>query len=256
MGLRKASKRVAVEVLALDAGGSCSSGTWRVGRLDVGGGRRVAGAQRARRRRARRRRDRASQPGEPRRRCRGTGRADRSRRRRRRPPSAGPRAGRTVFSTATRRPLRRRSSILSRAKLSGTPCAAVGHLADDREHGALDGLLDGAVGGVAPRRSARALNSRRTERVRARPTTSQAPRTICERITPELPRAPMSEPLVIAAATTAGCRPRSRAASSSTMARRSGQVRARVAVGDRVHVEVVDRTAAPPRGRRGRRRRP
>ena len=50
------------------------------------------------------------------------------------------------------------------------------------------------------------------------PQTSQMPRTIWERMTPELPRAPMSEPLVTAAATD-GMSVTSLCSSSSTTAR-------------------------------------
>ena len=87
------------------------------------------------------------------------------------------------------------------------------------------------------------------------PSTSAKPRTICDRITPELPRAPIS------AARAISCASRSRSCSSSCLERlddrahRQRQVRARVAVRDRVDVQVVDPPAArlDRGGRRARR---
>ena len=103
----------------------------------------------------------------------------------------------------------------------------LGHLADRRQHRPLDRLLDRAVGGVA-RRAERAR-----EVVASRRATSVAPRTICDRITPELPRAPIS-----AARETSSARPaRSSGPSSSQRlddrAHGQRQVRAGVAVGHR-----------------------
>ena len=136
-------------------------------------------------------------------------------------------------------------------------------LADDGEDRALDRRAsrrrrrpsDAAASAARPR------SSRRPRRASA--STSVRPRRICERITPELPRAPMSEPWLMALQAAARSAP---APSSSVDDRLEGEghVRAGVAVGHRVDVEPVDagswwareRVAVARRRRRaGRRRR-
>ena len=75
-------------------------------------------------------------------------------------------------------------------------------LAHDGEDRALDRPHHRLVGrrGRGRQRGGRA---RRRRRRRARPRRRRCPRRICERITPELPRAPMSEPWLIALQTAA-----------------------------------------------------
>ena len=75
------------------------------------------------------------------------------------------------------------------------------------------------------------------------PSTSTKPRTICEKMTPEFPRAPMSAARVTSFAT-ASLSAAVDASSASTIERSvSDEVRAGVAVGDGVHVQVVDPAA-------------
>ena len=69
------------------------------------------------------------------------------------------------------------------------------------------------------------------------------PRTIWERMTPELPRAPMSEPLVTAAATDGMSVDVALLELLDHGAHGERHVGARVAVRDRVDVEVVDELA-------------
>ena len=101
------------------------------------------------------------------------------------------------------------------------PLRCLGGLADDREHRPLDGLPNGAVGGVArpaqrPAIAAASIGA-------ASPSDSAAPRTICERMTPELPRADISAARVTACANSG--RPAVSAASSASTIPRAVSVR-------------------------------
>ena len=68
----------------------------------------------------------------------------------------------------------------------------LGELADHRQHRPLDRLAHGAIGGVA--HAAQRTRDRARRHSPTSPELSAAPRTICEKITPELPRAPISAP--------------------------------------------------------------
>ena len=95
----------------------------------------------------------------------------------------------------------------------------------------------------------RRLGVDRAGRRRARRT---APRTICDRITPELPRAPIRAPRATSArgrrAPSSGGSSRSASSTARTV---SGEVRAGVAVGHRVDVLVVDPRAGRVEARGG-----
>ena len=93
-----------------------------------------------------------------------------------------------------------------------------------------------------PRRSLLGTLGRARRRPRAprRPRTSAKPRTIWERITPELPRAPISAARVTSLASVGAVGRLRRLERVDDRACGQGQVRAGVAVGHRVHVEVVD----------------
>ena len=76
-----------------------------------------------------------------------------------------------------------------------------------------------------------------------RPSTSTKPRTICEKMTPELPRAPMSAARVTSFATASLVVGRRRVERLDDRAQREDEVRAGVAVGDRIDVQIVDAPA-------------
>ena len=112
----------------------------------------------------------------------------------------------------------------------------LGDRAHDGEDRALDRAHHRLVRGVGAAAEARARGRRRRPR-RASRHSSASPRRICERITPELPRAPMSEPRLIAWQTSAiDSAVRQRRAHRLERERHVG---AGVAVGDRVDVEPV-----------------
>ena len=120
-----------------------------------------------------------------------------------------------------------------------TPCerfGGLGDLAHDGEDRAFDRAHDGLVRGVGRVTEAVDECARRYLR-RARDTSSARPRRICDRMTPELPRAPMSEPRLIAWQTSSidvGVGER-----GADRLERERHVGAGVAVGDRVDVEPV-----------------
>ena len=121
-----------------------------------------------------------------------------------------------VRSTATLPASSMAASMVWRPRLSGTPCAAAAISRMTVSMVPSTGSFTARYAAAAPSLMAclkwSALSSSEVAH------TSQMPRMICDRMTPELPRAPISEPLVTAAATS-GMLSASLCRSSSTTAR-------------------------------------
>ena len=107
--------------------------------------------------------------------------------------------------------------------------ALLGHLADDREHRPLDGRFTARYAVSLAPRNAR-LRSSAELTPSCSPSTSTKPRTICEKMTPEFPRAPMSAARVTSFATASLSAARRGVERLDDRAERQDEVRARVAV--------------------------
>ena len=187
-------------------------------------------------------RESARRPRPTRRRARARGGRRRRRRRRRRPSAPASCSGVRASASSPRR-TRSSEQLADRRRAGRARLGLLRQLADHRQHRPLDGAAHGAVGRVA----------RAAERTRGRvasiigssvsPSTSATPRTIWEKMTPELPRAPISAPR----ATSRASECRLAAVVWSTRvgdrAHRQRQVRAGVAVGNGIDVQVVDARA-------------
>ena len=131
----------------------------------------------------------------------------------------------------------------------GRGARRLGGLAHDGEDRALDGRQHGLVG--RGRRGLQAVGQRcRRSTSPAALSVDASPRRICDRITPLLPRAPISEPWLMASHVPARSS-RRRLHLGDHRVERAGHVGAGVAVGHRVHVEPVDAPRGGARRRRG-----
>ena len=113
------------------------------------------------------------------------------------------------------------------------------HLADHREHRSLDWMADGAIRGIA-RRAERPCQRGHVDRVVVPPRTSANPRTTWLKITPEFPRAPISaarDELAGELLVPGGGGLLQRVDDRCDGER---EVRAGVAVGHRIDVQIVD----------------
>ena len=118
------------------------------------------------------------------------------------------------------------------------PQHRLGGLADDGEDRAFGGLRDGLVRRL--RRAAEARSEPRRRRARPSSPASATPRMICERMTPELPRAPISAPVGHRREHPAGGCVGAAAGFFHGRAHRQEHVRPGVAVGHGEDVDGVD----------------
>ena len=127
------------------------------------------------------------------------GAGSRHRRRRPRRPASAPAAARACGPSASA-PCARAASSTATSEPPSSFATAVGRLRrlpHDGEDGALDRPHHRAVGRVGRGRRAPSANAGPSTASCSR-NTSDMPRRTCDRITPELPRAPMSEPWLMA----------------------------------------------------------